>query len=203
MTEKELMLNKNLYICKDELYELQMEKFRFLDEFNGTSYTDFKAREEMARAFFKHIGKNCTINKPFHFDYGFNITIGDNFYANYDCMLLDVNEIVIGNNVFLAPNVSIFTAGHPIDKDVRNEGLEYGYPVSIGDDVWIGGGAIINPGVTIGSNVVIGSGSVVTKDIPSNVVAAGNPCRVIRPITEKDKEYWENEKKKRELLLNK
>ena len=203
MTEKELMLNKNLYICEGELADLQNEKFQFLDVFNNTGYPEFEARAELARSFFKHVGKDPVINKPFHFDYGFNISIGDNFYANYNCMLLDVNEITIGDNVFLAPNVAIYTAGHPIDKDIRNEKLEYGYPVTIGNDVWIGGNAVINPGVNIGNNVVIGSGSVVTKDIPSNVVAAGNPCRVIRQITDKDREYWLNEKRKREELMNK
>ena len=120
-------------------------------------------------------------------------TVGDNFYANMDCIFLDVNEIIIGNRVLLGPRVSIFTAGHPIDKDVRNTGLEYGHKVIIGDDVWIGGNTVINPGVTIGSNVVIGSGSVVTKDIPSDCIAYGNPCRVARKITKNDKDYWTKE----------
>lgn len=135
------------------------------------------------------------INKPFYCDYGCHISIGDNFYANFDCIFLDVNRITIGNNVFLAPRVSIYTAGHPIDKDVRNTGLEYGYEVKIGNDVWIGGNTVINPGVTIGDDVVIGSNSVVTKSIPSGVVAGGNPCRIIRKITEEDKLYWEKQAK--------
>ncbi|QWB96674.1 sugar O-acetyltransferase [Mycoplasmatota bacterium] len=120
-----------------------------------------------------------------------NIHIGKHFYANYDCIFLDVNKITIGDNVFIAPRVCIYTAGHPIDKDTRNEELEYGYPVTIGNDVWIGGNVVINPGVTIGDNVVIGSGSIVTKDIESNCVAAGNPCKKIRDITDEDKKYWE------------
>lgn len=196
MKEKDLMLNGELYIANDEeLVELQLKKHRFLDEFNATKFEDYAKRRELAQNIFKKLGVNAIINKPFFCDYGCNISIGDNFYANFDCVFLDVNEIIIGNNVFLAPRVSLFTAGHPIDKDVRNEQLEFGHKIVIGDDVWIGGNVVVNPGVTIGSNVVIGSGSVVTKDIPSGVVAAGNPCKVIRKITEEDKIYW-NEKRK-------
>ena len=197
MREKELMLNGNLYIASDqELVELQMRKHAFLDAFNNTLFADYATRRKLIKGIFKHVGKNAVINKPFFCDYGSNISIGDNFYANFDCVFLDVAEITIGNNVFLAPRVSLFTAGHPIDKDIRNEQLEYGWPIVIGNDVWIGGNVVVNPGVTIGSNVVIGSGSVVTKDIPDGVVAAGNPCKVIRKITSEDKKYWENEKAK-------
>lgn len=151
---------------------------------------------------FGKVGENICINKPFRCDYGINIEIGDNFYANFDCIILDVNKVIIGNNVLFAPRVSIYTAGHPIDKDVRNKMLEFGKQVIIGNDVWIGGNVIINPGVKIGNNVVIGSGSVVVKDIPSNVVAAGNPCKVIREITDLDKEYWSklNDEYDREIL---
>lgn len=197
MKELELMLNGNLYIANDEeIRELSIEKYKFLNEFNSTKYEEFEKREKLVRNIFKHVGENCVINKPFHCDYGCHISVGNNFYANFDCVFLDVNNITIGDNVFLAPRVSLYTAGHPIDKDIRNEQLEYGYPIKIGNDVWIGGNVVVNPGVTIGNNVVIGSGSVVTKDIPSNVVAAGNPCKVLRQITIKDKEYWEQEKQK-------
>lgn len=127
---------------------------------------------------------------PFHCDYGKNIEVGENFFANYNCIILDVAKVTIGKNVMFAPNVSIYTAGHPIHPDSRNSGYEYGIPVTIGDNVWIGGSVVINPGVTIGNNVVIGSGSVVTKDIPDNVIAVGNPCRVIREITEEDRKYY-------------
>ena len=116
--------------------------------------------------------------------------MGNNFYANYDCIIIDVAEVKIGSNVFFDPRVNIYTAGHPISAAVRNEMLEFGESVTIGDNVWIGGNTVINPGVTIGSNTVIGSGSVVIKDIPNGVVAAGNPCQVIREITNEDKEYW-------------
>ncbi|MGL5750647.1 MAG: sugar O-acetyltransferase, partial [Paraclostridium sp.] len=115
-------------------------------------------------------------------DYGYNIHVGENFYANFNCIMLDVCEIRIGKNVMLAPNVQLYAAYHPIDAKTRISGLEYGAPITIGDNVWIGGGAIVNPGITIGDNVVIGSGSVVTKDIPANCVAVGNPCKVIKNI---------------------
>lgn len=203
MTEKELMLAGELYVASDaELVEMQLKKFRFMDVFNETRYEDFAERECLARELFAHVGKNIMINKPFHCDYGSNISIGDNFFANYGCVILDVNKVSIGNNVFMAPCVCLYTAGHPIDKDIRNENLEYGWPITIGDDVWIGGSVVINPGVTIGSNVVIGSGSVVTKDIPDGVVACGNPCRVKRKITEEDKIYWNKEKEKYLRLKN-
>ena len=192
-----MMLAEELYVASDpELVEMQIRRYRFMDEFNATKYEDFEGREKLARELFAHLGKNAYINKPFHCDYGCHISIGDNFFSNFDCIMLDVNKITIGNNVFIAPRVSLYTAGHPIDKDVRNEHLEYGKAIVIGDDVWIGGNVVVNPGVTIGSNVVIGSGSVVTKDIPDNVVACGNPCVVKRPITEQDKIFWQKEKEK-------
>lgn len=195
MTELELMLSGKLYLADDlKLKEMFLRKCEFLDEFNSTQYSDFKKREELVRNIFEKVGKNVVINKPFHCDYGSNISIGDNFYANFDCTILDVNKVNIGNNVFFAPRVCLYTAGHPIDKDVRNTQLEYGKPIKIGNDVWIGGNSVVLPGVTIGSNVVIGAGSIVNKDIPDNVVACGNPCKVIRKINEDDKRFW-NEKK--------
>ncbi|MDF2524594.1 MAG: maa, partial [Clostridiales bacterium] len=122
------------------------------------------------------------IEAPFNCDYGYNIEVGENFYANYGCTILDVNKVIIGDNVLLAPNVQIYTAAHPVDPSKRLTGKEFAKPIVIGNNVWIGGGAIICPGVKIGDNVTIGAGSVVTKDVPENVVAAGNPCRVIRRI---------------------
>ncbi|MDE7213760.1 MAG: sugar O-acetyltransferase, partial [Anaeroplasmataceae bacterium] len=127
-------------------------------------------------------------------DYGFNIHIGDHFYANFDCVFLDVAPIIFGDHVYIAPRCCFYTAGHPIAAEVRNTDLEYGYPIRVGSNVWFGGNVVVNPGVTIGSNVVIGSGSVVTKDIPSNVVACGNPCKVIREITEEDTKQWQQRK---------
>ena len=203
MTEKELMLAGELYVASDaELRKKQLERFRFMDEFNATKYEDFEKREELARKIFASVGKNPVINKPFHCDYGCHISIGDNFFANFDCVMLDVNRITIGNNVFIAPRVCLYTAGHPIDAEIRNERLEYGKPITIGDNVWIGGSVVVNPGVKIGSNVVIGSGSVVTKDIPDGVVACGNPCTVKRKITEADKIFWQKEKERHIRLKN-
>lgn len=137
----------------------------------------------------KH-GKNTAILQPFWCDYGYNIEIGDNFFANHNLVILDPGKVKIGNNVFFATNICITTAGHPIDTERRNSGIEYAYPVTIGDNVWVGTNVCILPGVTIGSNVVIGAGSVVNRDIPDNCVAVGNPCRVLRPITDADKEKY-------------
>ncbi len=130
------------------------------------------------------------IEAPFHCDYGKNIEVGDFFFVNYNCVILDVGKVTIGNNVQFAPNVSLYTAGHPIHPDSRNSGYEYGIGITIGNNVWLGGNVVVNPGVHIGNNVVVGSGSVVTKDIPDNVVAVGNPCRIIRKITEEDRKYY-------------
>lgn len=135
-------------------------------------------------------GENVYFEPPFHCEYGKHIVVGENFYANTGCVMLDVGKITIGKNVLFGPNVSIYTAGHPIHYDSRNSGYEYGIPVVIGDNVWIGGSCVILPGVKIGNNAVIGAGSVVTKDIPDNVCAAGNPCKVIREITEEDRPYY-------------
>lgn len=135
------------------------------------------------------------IEPPFRCDYGYNIEIGDNFFANYNFVVLDVGKVKIGNDVQIAPNVSIYTAGHPIHPDSRRSGYEYGIDITIGDNVWLGGNVCIMPGVTIGENAVIGAGSVVTKDIPANVVAVGNPCRVVKQITEEDRDYYFRDRK--------
>ncbi len=198
-TEKERMLEGKLYKSSDpELVKISRKSRQLLDDFNAASHTDFDARSSIIKDLFGSVGKNPTVNKPFYCDYGVNIHVGDNFYANFDCIILDVNKVTIGNNVMFAPRVAIYTATHPIDAVIRNEYYELGLPVKIGDNVWIGGSVVINPGVTIGDNTVIGSGSVVTKDIPANVVAAGNPCRVLRPITDEDKRYWTEMKKEYE-----
>ena len=140
-------------------------------------------------------GRYVHIEAPFHCDYGYNIEVGENFFANYNFTVLDVGRVRIGENAQIAPNVSIYTAGHPVHPDSRNSGYEYGIGITIGDNVWIGGNACIMPGVTIGNNVVIGGGSVVTRDIPDNVIAAGNPCRVIRSITDADRDYYYKDRK--------
>lgn len=164
-------------------------------KFNNTEPWLADELERQIRTIFGKTGKNCTVLPPFHADYGFNIEVGDNFFANYNLTVLDVAKVTIGDNVFIAPNVSIYTAGHPVHPEARNTMYEYGISVSIGSDCWIGGSVTICPGVHIGSGTVIGAGSVVTKDIPANVIAAGNPCRVIRPITDEDKQYYFKDRK--------
>lgn len=196
MKQLERMLSGKLYHCgyKDsDREEMFNKRNEFLDKFNSTLYSDFKTREELCKKYFGGVGEGLCINKPFHCDYGANIYLGDRFYANFDCIMLDCAKIIIGNDVFFAPRVSVYTAGHPIDANIRNSGLEYAKEVKIGNSVWVGGNTVICPGVTIGDNVVIGANSTVVKDIPSNCVACGNPCRVIRKITEADKEKWEKE----------
>ena len=187
-----------LYKLNDdkELNEDFMRARRLTRLFNSMTEEQMEERKQISKELFKSTGENVHVEQTFHCDYGCHISVGENFYANYDCIMVDVCEIIIGDNVLLAPRVGIYTAGHPIDAAVRNEGLEFGKPVIIGDNVWIGGNAVIKPGVTIGSGVVIGSGSVVTKDIPDHVVAVGNPCRVLRKINEEDKIYWEKEREK-------
>ncbi len=192
MTEKERMLSGKLYIAKDnELANLHNKAISSLFEFNNT--LDVTRRSEIIKNLFGQVGKNCYIEPPLRMDYGCNTFIGDNFYANFELIILDVAKVFIGDNVFIGPRVSIYTAGHPIAKEIRNTNLEFGKEVRIGNDVWIGGSTVINPGVTIGNNVVIGSGSVVTKDIPDGVIACGNPCRILRKINDSDLEYWQKE----------
>lgn len=194
--EKKKMLSGKLYIANDPQLAADNKKCRRLVRlYNATTETEQDFRHElMGELLGGHDNDSYYFEPPVRFDYGCNTYVGKNFYANFECIILDVNKVVIGDNVMFGPRVSVFTAGHPIDAEIRAELLEYGYPVTIGNNVWIGGGSIINPGVTIGDNVVIGSGSVVTKDIPSNVVAVGNPCRVLRPITDEDKKYWQKQR---------
>lgn len=194
MTEKERMISGQLYLADDpELSAGRINARRLTRLINATTEEQTDLCQDLFRQLLGRTGQNFCITPPFRVDYGYNIFLGENFYANYDCIFLDVAPIHIGDNVFFAPRVSIYTAGHPIDADIRNTQLEYGKPVRIGNNVWVGGNTVINPGVTIGDNVVIGSGSVVTKDIPSGVVAAGVPCRVIRPITAEDTAYWRSQ----------
>jgi len=182
MTEKEKMLNGMAYNAMDEeLFRDRVRAKKLCKRFNEMEPDEFEEREALLKELFR-TEKECYIDPIFFCDYGYNIEIGDNFYANHSCIMLDVNKIKIGNNVMFAPNVQVYTATHPVDALERISGKEMGYAIEIGDNVWIGGGTIICPGVKIGKNTTIGAGSVVTKDMPENVVAAGNPCRVIRKL---------------------
>lgn len=177
----------NPYKVGDDSWENIREALKLFNE--SKFWKDSSALENL-KQFLGSAPDDLVLTPPVYFDHGDRIFFGKHFYANTDLTILDENKVIFGDNVFLAPHVSIYTAGHPIDAEIRNTHVEYAKPVTIGSDVWIGGDTVINPGVTIGSNVVIGSGSVVTKDIPDNTVAAGNPCKVIRPITQEDKNYW-------------
>lgn len=191
MNQKERMLAGLPYKAwLDGLSEERRENKLRIYDYNLTRPDDTKKMKEMIKNILGKTGEEIFIEQPFRCDYGKNIEVGNNFFANYNCVILDVAKVTIGENVMFAPNVSVYTAGHPIHPESRNSGYEYGIPVTIGDNVWVGGNVVITPGVTIGNNVVIGAGSVVTKDIPDNVIAVGNPCRVLREITEEDRKYY-------------
>jgi maltose O-acetyltransferase len=186
MTNRERRDAQMAYISDDSIMEEQRICRRKLQKLNFMDRSDFQGIQETVKDL---LGKSegAFINPPFYCDYGTHIEVGKNFYANYNCTILDVAKVKIGDNCLLAPNVAIYTAGHPIHPMSRNSAYEYGKEVTIGDNVWIGGNVVICPGVRIGDNVVIGAGSVVTRDIPDWSVAAGNPCRVLRPITDNDR----------------
>ena len=177
------------YISDEAVMEEQKVCRRVLQELNTVDRADFS---EISRLVKELLGKSegAFINPPFYCDYGKHIEVGKNFFANYNCTILDVATVKIGDNCQMAPNVAIYTAGHPVHPVSRNSAYEYGIPVEIGDNCWIGGNTVILPGVHIGDNCVIGAGSVVTKDIPDWSIAAGNPCKVIRKLTEEDKKYY-------------
>ena len=174
----------------DGLAEERLENKKRIYKYNNLPPEAEKEQEELIKEILGKTGENVHIEAPFHCDYGYNIEVGENFFANYNLTVLDVGKVRIGKNAQIAPNVSIYTAGHPIHPDSRNSGYEYGIEVTIGDNVWIGGNVCIMPGVTVGDNVVIGAGSVVTKDIPGSVIAVGNPCRVVRAITDDDRDFY-------------
>jgi len=182
-TEKEKMLDGELYLATDpELTAMNVSARQKLHSFNFSAPDEIDKQQEIIFSLFGSIGSNFTVRPPFYCDYGGNIVAGDNLYINYDCTILDCNMVYLGNNVLLAPKVQIYTAYHPTDPQVRLSGKELAAPITIGDNVWLGGGVIVCPGVSIGNNVTIGAGSVVTKDIPNNAVAVGNPCRVIKTV---------------------
>ena len=191
MNQKERMLAGLPYKAwLDGLAEERLENKKRIYKYNNLPPEAEKEQDELIKEILGKTGENVHIEAPFHCDYGYNIEVGENFFANYNLTVLDVGKVRIGKNAQIAPNVSIYTAGHPIHPDSRNSGYEYGIEVTIGDNVWIGGNVCIMPGVTVGDNVVIGAGSVVTKDIPDSVIAVGNPCRVVRTITDDDRDFY-------------
>ena len=197
MTQKERMLSGMIYNPNDE--EIMEEQFPYLDmlgEFNSLPSSAVKEREELMKKMFASCGTDCYIQPPFYANWsGHHVHIGDLFYANFNLTIVDDGEVFIGDHVMIGPNVTIATAAHPVEPSLRKKALQFNCPVHIGNNVWIGANTVILPGVTIGDNTVIGAGSIVTKDIPANVVAVGNPCRVLREIGDKDREYYFRDKR--------
>lgn len=182
------------YIADEKVFEEMKKSRSILQKLNNTDWTDFEKIAEIVKEL---LGKseNAFISPPFFCDYGSHIETGKNFSANYNCTILDVAKVKFGDNCMLGPNVAIYTAGHPVYPSTRNSAYEYGKEITIGDNVWIGGSSVVCPGVHIGNNVVIGAGSVVTHNIPDWCIAAGNPCKIIRIITEEDRfKLFKNEK---------
>ncbi len=187
MTEKEKMLSGAYYTYIDAELDAERDIAEdFVTDYNRLHPKEDAARAAIIRKLFGSTGAKFSIKQPFYCDYGYNIHIGENFFSNFNFTVLDEAEVRIGDNVLIAPNVSIYTVNHAVNIEQRNAGIEYAKPVHIGNNVWIGGNTVILQGVTIGSNSIIGAGSVVTKSIPANVIAAGNPCRVIKAIPENE-----------------
>ena len=184
MSEKEKGMRGELYDANNdpELIKERIICKEICYDYNNLRPSDTENREGIIRKLFGKTGQSFLIEQPFYCDYGYNIEIGENFYSNVNCVILDGAKVRFGDNVFIAPNCGFYTAGHPFDVEQRNSGLEYAKPITVGNNVWIGGNVCVLPGVTIGDNCVIGAGSVVNKDIPTGSLAVGNPCRVIRQI---------------------
>ena len=186
------MYEGRLYMPGDEeIMSRQLLCLEKLYDFNATRPSELQKREELLKEMFAEIGKECYIEPPLHANWaGAHVHFGNNVYANFNLTLVDDTDIYVGDKVMFGPNVTVATAGHPIDPELRYQAMQYNIPVHIGENVWIGANAVVLPGITIGDNSVIGAGSVVTKDIPPNVIAVGNPCRVLREIGEHDKKYY-------------
>jgi len=197
VTEKEKLHSGDLYFpSSDEIMKEQLECLNRLYDFNMTRPTELDKREEMLKSMFAEIGENCYIEPPLHANWGGkHCHFGNNVYANFNLTMVDDTHIYVGDCTMFGPNVVLATAGHPILPELREKAYQYNSSVHIGRNCWLGAGVLVMPGVTIGDNTVIGAGSVVTKDIPANVVAVGNPCRVLREINDHDKEYYFKNKK--------
>ncbi|MBI9018227.1 MAG: sugar O-acetyltransferase [Phycisphaerae bacterium] len=183
MTELEKMIRGELYDPGDaQLVQMRLSCRGLIESYNSSNSTQKNKRDKLLVELLGVVGKNINIEPPFFCDYGFNINLGDNVYMNFNCVMLDCASISIGNNTLIGPGVQFYAATHPVQAQERQSGLELAGPITVGENVWIGGGAIILPNVAIGDNTTIGAGAVVTKDVPSNVLAVGNPCRVIREL---------------------
>lgn len=190
-SEKTKMSMGRPYKASDpELVHEREHALELVYAYNSLAPMQYDQKKEILQKLLCQTKEKFHIEPPFRCDYGYNIEIGENFYSNYNLLILDCAKVLIGDNVLIGPNVSIYTAGHPLHYELRNQEVEYAFPVTIGHNVWIGGNVVINPGIRIGDNSVIGSGSVLTKDIPENVIAMGNPCKVLRKITDEDKLYY-------------
>ena len=196
MDIRERMKNGKLYFCTDE--SVAREQLQCLDklyDFNQTRPSEMEKRQKLLKELLAEVGENCYVEPPLHANWAKHTHVGSNVYANFNLTLVDDTDIYVGDSVMFGPNVTLATAGHPIDPDLRRKVAQFNLPVRIGNNVWIGAGAVVLPGVTIGDDSVIGAGSIVTKDIPAGVVAVGNPCRVLRPINDRDREYYFRELK--------
>ncbi|AHF15205.1 sugar O-acetyltransferase [Niabella soli] len=183
MTEKEKCKQGLLYAANDEQLTAERRICKSIcQQYNQTEYSNIEKRNELLEKIIKKTKQHFVIEQPFWCDYGYNIELGENFYSNHNLIILDGAKVTFGDNVFIGPNCGFYTAGHPVNIEQRNEGLEYAQPITIGNNVWLGGNAVVMPGVTIGDNTIIGAGSVVTKPIPGNVVAVGNPCRILKEL---------------------
>lgn len=201
MTSKERREKGMLFIADEQDWVEMKNARKLLQTLNNMDRSDFSGINSLVRELFGRADESTFLNPPFFCDYGSNIFVGKNCFINYNCTILDNGRVQLGDNCMLAPNVSIYTAGHALYPDSRNLGYEYGIDVTIGNNVWIGGNTVILQGISIGDNVVIGAGSVVTKDIPAWSFVAGNPCRIIRSITEDDKEFYYKQRKIDEEVL--
>ncbi|CAH1206634.1 galactoside O-acetyltransferase [Vibrio harveyi] len=203
MDKKIMLHSQQVYFCNDEaLAAMQTECLETLYDYNQTRPSEGEKRSNILNHLLASVGKNCYIEPPLRANWGCHTHLGDNVYANFNLTLVDDTHIYIGDHVMIGPNVTIATAGHPIDPELRRDIAQFNIPVHIGNNVWIGANSVVLPGVTIGENSVIGAGSVVTKDIPANVVAVGNPCRVLREIGKHDKEFYFRDRKVEQNMFN-